>query len=721
MQTNARQSNEGTESEDTRPTPSSPSSSPAVVVIDGDENVTEDTHHYPVGECYAESLLNKHLERQTLILQKLVGGENSDAIIRDFAGVGQLGELLERSLFTPPERPQGPTASEPDPRLNFYPPFLTPECLALHYPFFMNIPIPRSCKANRVGTGVFAELAMLDKPVSYLPDPTKLHWNDEIGKVDLIAELKDQQKLALLRNDYARLRWCKAKALNMTTFAFPCIALPPSLQKLLVEVFVGRAQAPNTLDKQYVPAVTEDLLESIWGRGHTKEGREAISVTVTQHVLLHIMQKFFNDKQTVRNVQESLHYTFGHGFVRMIRLLTETDLSEFVTYHGLTHRNRLNNPRLQEQLEDNDKVDYVLDSIYLFLVFTWQTAMDIWQQTLDDTTLVRIKEALEGNKKRILNLKSVFKMSKALAEIIYPPIVHKTFSSNLPDFISQSQLNHYRLFVMSKSGVPQCVSPLLPSDMVPCVFEEAHPILWSHVFLLRTAAFLKNQGCYAKLHECNSQSEGFSAVLCECNLCSPHRMPAYNTALLQEISSINKIHIQQQNEDSSASKFALTPQAFANAYLKKAPSDDFFHDRICLYRDTPEAFREPLEACVIKNPKLLAVFKEAEVQRERELLKRGRGVYLDPQTGEQLNEQVVSALQADERPNLDDGNPICTTIVGSPDTSASSYQAIQAADNREGSGDASASSAAAHASGRARGRRRHRRRATRHDRRHSIL
>lgn len=589
--------------------------------------------------CYESSLLSKHLDRQSYVMSKIVG----EGACQAADDVADLGARLERSLFTPDERPKN---QEPDPRLNFFPPFLTPECLALHYPFFMNLPIPRSCKANRTHTKVLEELLRLQTPVTYLPDPTKLHWNDAIGNVPLIFDLKDSQKFALVKDDNVRLHWFKTKALNMKAFAYPCVALPPSIQRALVEVFIGKGQTANS-DEEYVMAVDDAKLSSIWGKNKLKEAREAISITVTQFVLLRCMQRFFTDRQAVRNIQESLHYTFGHGFVRMIKLLTDSDLSEFVTYHGLTHRNRLNNSRLQEQLEDTDKRDYILDTVYLFLVFTWQTAMDIWQQTLDEATIRRMTELLVRQRDSILKSKTVFKMSSGICDIIYPDIVHKTFTSNLPDFVNQAQLNNFRLFVLSKSGVPQCVVPMLPSDAVPCAFEEAHPVLWSHVYLLRTAAFLKNHGCYERPYK--EESDGLSDVLCECNLCSPHRMPAYNTALLQEITSIGKINIQQASQEGAGRQFSLTPQTFANKYLKKSPKEDFFHDRVCLYKDEPERFTEPMEACVIKSAKLLALFKEAEVRRDHELLKRGRGVYLDPQTGEELNEKASLAIERDEK------------------------------------------------------------------------
>lgn len=614
---------------------------------------SDDDYHDAPTDCYLDSnMLSKHLERQAMILSKLSASSLSSE------DVASPGKLLEKALFTPKDRPQN---SEPDPRLNFYPPFLTPECLALHYPFFMNLPIPRSCKANRVGTQTLEDMLEQEKLPSFVPVVTNVQWSDEIGNVDLIADLKEMQKFALMKDDNVRLRWFKSKAIEMKTFAYPCIALPPAIHKTLLEVFIGRSQGPNETET-YKPAIADSTFAAIWGKQRVQEGKEAVTAAVTQQIVLRCMQRFFSDKQAVKNIQESLHYTFCHGFVKMIQLLTDTDLSEFVTYHGLTHRNRLNNSSLHRQLEESDKRDYLLDTIYLFLVFTWQTAMDIWQQTLNDETLAKMRQILEKEKRTILKGRTVFKITNGICDIIYPDIIHKTFTSNLPDFISQSQINAFRLFVLSKSGVPQCISPMLPSDAVPCAFTESHPVLWGHVMLLRLAAYFLNHGSYM------TEGSGISSVLCECNLCSPQRMPAYNTALMQEITSINRVNIQQSKEDGSEATFSLTPQNFANAYIQR-PILDFFHDRVRHFKDSPSDFKQPMEACVIKNTKLLAALKEAEMLRERELLKRGRGVYLDPETGENLTDGF--ALESAEE-----------------NAGGERGEAVQAADERQGPSDA---------------------------------
>ncbi|AGS11277.1 100K protein [Duck adenovirus 1] len=570
-----------------------------------------------------DALFPRHLRRQAMILKA-----SSDADL----DVLTLAKQLEESIFTPKERK---VEGDPDPKLNFYPPFLTPECLALHFPFFLNLPIPRSCKANRIGSKLYEQWKVQKDLQLVFPDPATCKWNDALGAADTIAELKDNQKFALLKNDSSRASWFKSKALGMTTFAYPSIALPPALQKLLIELFIGKSQEPNALDQDYVPALTDSFIVNISPKLKPEVVRENAKQAVVYGVLMHCLNTFFSSKVVIKNLQEALHYTFNHGFVKLIHLLTDCNLSDFVTFHGLTHRNRLNNPLLQTQLAGDDKYDYILDSVYLFLVFTWQTAMDIWQQTLDGNTLKSIEVALGNEMGKILRKPSSVGMAEHIAGIIFPPLMVTTFQANLPDFINQTQLQNFRTFICLKSGVPQAICPLLPSDCVPLTFKESHPILWGHVLLLNLAAFVVNHGDYMK--EVDSPVL-ISSCMCDCNLCSPHRMPCYNAALMQEILTIGKFEFQEPPDESGkvTKSLKLTPQTFANAYLRFFSERDFFFDTVQHYKTDPSEFKDPLQACVIKNTKLLATLRETQIRREKELLKRGSGVYLDPDTGEPL-------------------------------------------------------------------------------------
>ncbi|ASU50480.1 late 100Kd hexon transport protein [Odocoileus adenovirus 1] len=588
------------------------------------EKNIEESEKGDLAENYVDTILSKHLERQI----KICKGINTN--ISDL----NIASAFENLIFCPKDRRFN---GDPDPKMNFYPPFLIPECLALHYPFFLSIGLPKSCKANNIGSPSYPKWLKKSTLSSEIPDVEKCKWDDSLGKVDLIEELQPNQKLIRVQQDSQRLMWCKEKAKNLIYFSYPSLSLPPNLHKILIESFIGKSQDPNQLEKTYEPAITVEKLKNLKITGNIQEIQNRLSMAISYGVLIECITKLFSEKQFIMHCQESLHYTFNHGFVKLIQLLTDVNLSEFVTFHGLTHRNRLNNPFQHTQLSDEDKVDYVLDTIYLFLVLTWQTAMDIWNQTLDEKTIEQIKEHLDNKSVSIITATSCQNAAQIIANIIFPQILLDAFSANLPDFINQSQITNFRNFICIKSGIPQSICPLLPSDLVPLEFTESHPILWSHVLMLKYATFLMNHGNYLNHPE---KPYTISSSYCECNLCSPHRMPCYNSNLLNEILSIGKFEFQSESNDKDKKSFKLTPQAFANAYLSKIPLKDFFYDKTIFYKDNKEEFSHQLTACIIKDEKLLATITEMQVRREKELLKRGAGVYLDPETGEQLNQSV---------------------------------------------------------------------------------
>lgn len=614
--------------------------------VDGSSETTATPYH--------EHAMLKHLRRQAMILKVLIG-ENTPSD----ESVNELADKLETSLFTPTERKN---EGEPDPKLNFYPPFLVPECLALHFPFFLSLPIPMSCKANRVGTSTYRIwLEETNLPLKF-PDPCSTRWSDVLGKVDTIADLKNNQKFALLKDDSSRLSWFKSKALQMQTFAYPSIGLPPAVQKLLVTEYIGEAQTPNELDTNYTFSITDEHITELTGEKNVKLVRDKISYGITQSALLYTMKRFFCHPSVVKGLQESLHYTFGHGFVKVIQLLTDCNLSEFVTFHGLTHRNRLNNNSLHLQLDGVDKIDYIVDTIYLFLVFTWQTAMDIWQQVMDEKTLEQLKQALEAAKDIIIDAPNSLKIGEKISSIIFPDVMLQALTTNLPDFVSQTQLQNFRSFICIKSGVPQGICPLLPSDVVPLTYFESHPVLWGHVFLLRQAAFLLNHGNYMIDVE---PPYVLSTCFCECNLCSPHRMPCYNLHLMQEIQTIGKFNFQGPPDENGETKtLQLSPQTFANAYLKHFVPTDFHYSTVIHYKKHRDAFNGPMSACVLKDSKLLAMLRETQIRREKELLKRGGGLYLDPETGEPLS-VTATPFNSDSE---DDGENIQTNAIIQPST-----------------------------------------------------
>lgn len=592
---------------------------------------TEETPpHTANSSTHNTSNFLKHLERQKNILCSI--GSADLSIINS-------ASLLEEFLFTPNHRPEITKDNTPDPKLNFYPPFLIPECLALHYPFFLTTPIPRSCKINRIGTHTYEQWEQLKRIPSKFPDPQNTKWDDGIGNVDLSAELKPEHKLAFLTNDTSRSNWFKSKAVHLTTWAYPSLNLPPCIQKMLQETFVGKPQDPNKLDEIYDIAVTDKLLADLGvNASDFRTRRETACIAATYGILLTCLEKFFCTPRFIKNCQESLHYTFGHGFVKLINIITDVTLSDYVTYHGLTHKNRLNNPRQHTQLPSEDRFDYLIDTIYLFLVFTWQTAMDIWAQTLDEQTQQNLRNKLETVLPEVLKLPSTFEMSAKLADTLFPPILLEALTSSLPDFINQAQITNFRTFICTKSGIPQSMCPALPSDFVPISYNESHPLLWCHTFVLRLSAYLLNHGDYMTVP---TNPYLVSECYCNCNLCSPHKMPCFNQYLLNEILTIDNFEIQGPPDEHGhpTKRITLTANKFANAYLASFKENDYFFDEVKHYKDNKHAFSEKVEACLIKDEKLLALLRETQLRREKELLKRGTGIYLDPVTGEPLTRE----------------------------------------------------------------------------------
>ncbi|QOJ53952.1 100K protein [Barthadenovirus mellis] len=567
--------------------------------------------------------------------------------------VWRISEAYEKALFFPrraykPSAPRDdPHSSDDDPRFNFYPPFLFPERIASHFPFFNTLPVHATCKLNtcfcegaKEGSSVVARAGDGDNASTVVTDPSGLWnrrepasdppercdadaWNDEPrwSAKDLLYDRPSAEdtRLPLLRTDSARAGWVKSKSCDMKYFAFPSVGLPPLFRQVLLEKLVGDSD----------------------GGAHERsnEKKRQLAYASTIGVTMSCLRRFFRHPVVVKNAQESLHYAFRHGYVRLLYMLTDKDLSDFVTFHGVTYRNRLNNAGLLNALtSEDDRFDYVVDTIYLFLILTWQTAMDIWQQTFDDDTKGHLLAALNDRLPDLIAADNVKTCSDILADILFPDVVLTTFAHSLPDFINQSQIDNFRGFVCAKSGIPRSIVPVLPSDLVPPRYEWACPPLWPHVFLLQTAAFLTVHGDYLKRLPDDVST---ATCLCDCNLCSPRRMPCYNPLLQQEIALVGSFQLVRPDaETGEGTKGAkLTPETFANAYLRLVVAEDFAVDRVRHYVSEPEAFARPLEAAVIKDAKLLATLTEIHTRRDAEMLKRGAGIYLDPESGKVLGRQ----------------------------------------------------------------------------------
>lgn len=608
----------------------------------------------------------KHLERQQKILAPLLKSQENVLLL-------EASELLEKTLFTPNTRPEKKKLEDGDPRLNFYPPFLVPESLAQHFPFFQTVPVPRSCKANRTQTETYNNWQKLDQLPCTTPDPLNTSWDDSLGNVSLSAELESEQKIALLKHDSERLSWWKTKAKNMKMWGYPALSLPPVVQRVLLEKFVGKPQDPNNLEEKYEMALSDTVLKNLGiSTEDYKEKRSLAATAATYGFQLECMTDLLCNPKFVHRCQESLHYTFGHGFVKLVHVLTDVNLSDYVTFHGMTHKNRLNHNRQHTQLDHIDRWDYLIDCIYLFLVMTWQTAMDIWGQTIDESVISSMKTQLEDNLERILKETTSKNVAIKMKESIFPPLLLDALLSSLPDFINQTQLANFRTFICLKSGIPQAICPALPSDFVPLTFSEAHPVLWNHVLFLNMSSFLLNHGNYMNVP---APPHVISQCYCDCNLCSPHKMPCYNPNLLNEILTIDNFEMQGPPDESGKPTkiIKITPAQFANAYLMQFPQGDYHHNKVIYYKNKKECFTLPLEACLIKNDSLLAAIRETQLRREKELLKRGSGIYLDPLTGEPLTGTDPSAAHSmcDESHISTDGTPgreklICLTTTTKP-------------------------------------------------------
>lgn len=561
---------------------------------------------------YELTNFHRHFERQCKILVSAMK-QAGDLVIEDVAAAGR---AVEEWVFTPKDRPKnapGETFVETDPKFNFFPPFLTPECIATHHPFFTTMPIPLSCKANCLGTDEFCNWRCRFTLPEECPSDFDA-WDDGIGSAETISDLKENQKFALLRDDNGRARWFKAKAEGMRFWCYPILSIPPSIGKLILETLVDCAERGSE-DK--VPAAKKIAVQ-------------ISSVGVTNKIL----KSIFSRKWFIKSCQESLHYCFSHGFVKLVKMLTETDLSNYVTYHGLTYRNRLNNAGLHLAIDDaDDKFDYLADTIYLYLILTWQTAMNVWQQAIDENYIEAVRQALIGDAAEPLLRGDYEETCRVVTEIVTGgDALESALKNSLPEFMNQSQITNFRTFVCSKSGVPQSICPILPTDCVPLSYERAPPVLWSHVYVIKLAAYLCNHGNYMKPLPDNPV---ITTCLCECNLCSPHKMPCYNTHLEDEILALDKMTLSNGNKTAT-----VGVEEFCNCLIRLNLTDDFNHEAVVFYKDFPDEFG-PTKPNVFKNKKLLSILKELKAKKEAELLKRGQGIYLNPSTGDPLTRPSV--------------------------------------------------------------------------------
>lgn len=563
-----------------------------------------------------------------------------------------------------------------DPKLNFYPPFVLPEALATYHLFFQNQVIPLSCRANRPDADAKLAFAQGDA----LPDTATLQevprifdgLGSEVQPLDSKslqkAETVDQGEesqgaLIELEGDSPRLAVLK-RSIRVTHAAYPALALPPKVMTALMEnLIMARPEAKEDKgdadepEPGAEPVVDDDTLARWLGLPAAKqvktldererrekaltERRRLLHSVVLVSVTQACLRRFFGRRDIVRRLGESLHYLFKHGYVRQACRVAEVELTHLVSYMGLMHENRVGHSVLHSTLEGEARRDYIRDTVYLMLVYTWQTAMGAWQQCLDPTNVLELAKILRRKRRDLWSGFDERTISEELSRLVFPEPLLDALAQGLPDIAHQSQLHNFRSFILERSGILPAMCNALPTDFVPLYYREAPPQLWGHVFLLRLAAFLMYQNDLAEL-PFDGESSPLLECHCRCNLCSPHRSLIHNTALLNEVQCIGSFQLQapptaEGDQQQQQQPLTLTPAVWTNAYLKKFEDDDFYHDVIRHYelQKSPKA-HAPLTACVITAPAIVAQLQNIAAARREFLAKKGSGVYLDPVTGEVL-------------------------------------------------------------------------------------
>ncbi|AGK27107.1 100K [baboon adenovirus 1] len=588
-------------------------------------------------------VLLKHLRRQSAIV--------SDAL-RELEtappSVRELSALYESHLFSPrvPPKRQPNGTCEPNPRLNFYPVFAVPEALATYHLFFKNQRIPLSCRANRS----LADERLALKQGDRLPGVVSL---EEVPKIfeglgseekraanALPENTENRSVLVELAGDNARLAVLK-RSVEVSHFAYPALNLPPKVMSCVMDqLLIKRAQPLSDAaeaDSDDGQPVVDDAELGRWlgtaDPDSLQERRKLVMAAVLVSCELQCLRRFFADPRTLQKLEESLHYTFRHGYVRQASLISNVELSNLVSYLGILHENRLGQSVLHSTLKGEARRDYVRDCVYLFLVLTWQSAMGVWQQCLEEQNLRELEKLLRRHKKALWTGFDETTVATALADIVFPERLRQTLQNGLPDFISQSMLHNFRSFVLERSAILPATSCALPSDFVPLTYRECPPPLWSHCYLLQLANYL---AYHCDLME-DVSGEGLLACHCRCNLCTPHRSLACNPELLSESQLIGTFELQGPEGGAQGTPLKLTPAAWTSAYLRKFHPEDYHPHEIRFYEEQAQPPRAPLSACVITQSTILAQLQAINQARREFLLKKGRGVYLDPQTGEELN------------------------------------------------------------------------------------
>ena len=600
---------------------------------------------------YVDSdVIFRHVLRQSIILTKTLENKLTVPI-----SIPDLSRMYEKELFSPsiPPRKLENGTCEPNPNLNFYPTFMLPETLATYHVFFQNQKIPISCRANRAKADEELELKSGDSIPDFpttdrVPKIFEGLGSEELSSAKPLEENGDSS-LVELKLDNPRLAVMK-RSVALTHFAYPAINLPPKVMSCLMEKLiiskskqVTEGESPSEDGGQ--PVVSDEELAR-WlnvkvDETAVLEERRKVMLAVTLVTLqLECMNRFFTSDDMIRKFSECLHYMFNHGYIKLASKISNVQLTNLISYMGILHENRLGQNVLHNTLKDEARRDYIRDTIYLYLIYTWQTAMGVWQQCLETTNLKELEKILNKKKRELWSGFDERTIASDLADIVFPAKLMNTLCNSLPDFANQSMMQGFRNFILERSGILPAVCNALPSDFVPIKYKECPPTLWHYCYLLNMANYFMYHSDVAF----DYSGEGTLECYCRCNLCTPHRCLATNTPLLNEVQAINSFEMQgpPKPDGTLPPSFKLTAGLWTSAFLRKFENEDFHAKKISFYEDQSRPPKVEPSACVIKQAEILAQLHEIKKSREEFLLKKGHGVYLDPQTGEELNTTSAS-------------------------------------------------------------------------------
>ena len=618
--------------------------------------------------CYVrEDVLLRHVARQTTIVKDSLSDKWSLT-----PTIKELSDAYEKQLFcpsVPPKRQENGTC-EPNPRVNFYPTFIVPETLATYHIFFQNQRIPLSCRANRTNTDHTMQLKSGDTLPCF---PTLQLVNkifEGLGNEETVASnalREEESALVELEGDSPRLAVVK-RTVSLTHFAYPAVTLPPKVMATVTGDLIVRKQRPLAAkqdeeeEEEDRPVVTDEelarwlnvsLKDNPAAQEILEERRKTMMAVCLVTLQLECMHRFFTHRDVLRKLEESLHYAFRHGYIKQASIISNVELSNIVSYLGILHENRLGQSTLHTTLKDESRRDYIRDTVYLFLIHTWQTAMGVWQQCLEPENLKELSKLLHRAKKSLWAGFDELTIAQDLADIVFPEKLLSTLQNGLPDLTSQSILHNFRSFILERSGILPAMCNALPSDFVPISYRECPPTLWAYTYLFKLANYLMFHSDIAY----DVTGEGLLQCYCRCNLCTPHRCLATNNPLLSETQVIGTFEIQGPPGENQKPPLKLSAGLWTSAFLRKFVPEDYHAHKIQFYEDQSKKPNVAPSACVITQEHILAQLHDIKKAREEFLLKKGHGVYLDPHTGEELNGPTPSAAHNEGKGTGDPAAP----------------------------------------------------------------